>query len=68
MSKEEKKLNPCVLCGGEGEILKEKEFYAAHCRNPDCRQHEYVTFDDEDAARAFWNEQNPSASGKGASA
>ena len=55
---EEKKMNPCALCGGEGELLKELDWYSAQCRNPGCGRR-YGVFESEDAARDFWNKDNP---------
>lgn len=54
-----KEMNPCILCGWEGELLKEREFFAVRCRNPSCGRNVPILFDEEDWARDFWNAKNP---------
>lgn len=52
-------LKPCLTCGGEGAVLKESDFYAFRCMNPECPQSEPSgIFESGDEAADAWNKLN----------
>jgi len=52
-------MNPCAVCGSDGWLMKDGEYYSTRCGNSACSNTEYHVYDSKDAALKEWNEANP---------